>query len=946
MTTRRTFTLLLLTVLAMLACVPLARAAEPEATERMAVPQPVNLLRNGSFEGGLLYWHNTNENKRLVEEGKVGRYALRIDGDWVASAPWPAKRDGTYTVSFWAKAVEGEANVGVAMAPSAREEAVNAGRLWSKKAGQSAKLTEEWQRISFTWPTDVPTTGFWPQPHYMVHFGGKGILIDGVTVVEGDKGTADYLPRRAVEVVAECQNLPGYAGAKGNIFEQDAEAQVAAHVSNPGPRKRDITIRWQLMDYEGVDPVAGDASGGDAGKAIDEKLTLDPGQTISLIKPLKLTARGLVLARVSVLDGNGEVIDSSDFPLTTLPYPANATKPDMRQRFGGSFAGGTGVLDKFQRLGFGWTRWYPGQKWHDFEPEEGKYNWQDDKFQIAFDRGVACHITLYGWPKWIMDKDLPLPRDMRWKADDARWSNLENLTAWDKFIVAITDHFRGKPVVFEISNEPGFDKWDNHLAEYVKFNERTAALIKKTDPKALVMLDNVYTNPSRPNSRLLKDGDLTNIDLWSWHDYHGGWLNDAQGITRIRQMLDEAGTNPGKGKHIEIWFNEGWAFTNTAVDEPIACTSLTSAQSTNAIFDSVAEMTVAGQEKTVLFHTAYESHGMSFWDYSGPGTMLWDWYNNPMPLVAAWNVLNYHIGVSDEVGLVRPPSANFAIFHDLRNDRGVVIAYADRGAKEDVTVELPDLGKGLLIEDAMGNHQPAPRKLVLSKTGRPALLYNPEARTSGKAFYEKLEGLDRKHSGFVSQGEGGVTEWRLPATWEGKEKGKPDGGVVEADGKPVWKAEQVWPADPMKAENYRPLVWGGTQWSASADGVGGQPQFQIKDDAAEFGTRAPHGTPPALRTAALSFVVPADGDYQVLGTASARMWDSKNKTDLLILRRTGQSVELVKQLEIGNGEKKGFEGVKLTAKAGDIISLVPRIQGMYAGGTLWVRDLRITGGKR
>ena len=64
-----------------------------------------------------------------------------------------------------------------------------------------------------------------------------------------------------------------------------------------------------------------------------------------------------------------------------------------------------------------------------------------------------------------------------------------------------------------------------------------------------------------------------------------------------------------------------------------------------------------GQEKTVLFHTAYETHGMSFWDYSGPGTMLWDWYDYPLPLVPAWNVLNHHIGTTIRHDLP-PDSAN------------------------------------------------------------------------------------------------------------------------------------------------------------------------------------------------------------------------------------------------------------------------------------------------
>lgn len=90
-------------------------------------------------------------------------------------------------------------------------------------------------------------------------------------------------------------------------------------------------------------------------------------------------------------------------------------------------------------------------------------------------------------------------------------------------------------------------------------------------------------------------------------------------MTRMRAALDELGA-----KHVELWFNEGWSFTNTAVDQPIAATHLASAQSSNALFDSVAELTAAGQEKTILFITGYEDHGTSFWDYYGPGSSLCD----------------------------------------------------------------------------------------------------------------------------------------------------------------------------------------------------------------------------------------------------------------------------------------------------------------------------------
>ena len=572
---------------------------------------PENLLRNGSFEGGTLYWHQVKApDQTLVKDAKVGEYALRIAKGNVMSAPFVAERGQPMTVSFFVKG-EKPGRVGVQMPPSAREPGTKAKRLWMREAEQSAEITTEWKRVAFTWMADVPADGFWPNPHYLVQIGGydQPILIDGVTVTVGKEGTPAYVPRREIEVVAECTNLPGWDGAAGNAFDKGATAQMVAHVANPGAQPREVTVRWQLVDYEGEAAVA---------PAVDKKVTLAAGQTYSAPTPLPLTRQGFVYARLSVLDEKGAVIDKSDFPLTSIPYPKAATKPDFRERFGGSFAGGLQMLQKYQRLGFGWTRWFPETKWQFFQPKAGEpFNWHQDKFDLAAKHGVSQHVVLYGWPPGLMDKEhsgQPLPLDMKWPANDPRWDDLTIETAWDKFVKAAATHFKGQSVIFEIENEPEFDKWEKFHPEYAQFNIRTAKLIRATDPAAKIMVNNVYGIPSPVNAAFFKAGGLKYIDVVSWHDYHAGWLSDAQGIKRMRQNMDEAG-----GKHVEIWFNEGWAYTNTAVDEPIACTHLTAAESTNAHAASVAEMTIAGQEKTILFHTGYEDHGQSFWDYSGPG---------------------------------------------------------------------------------------------------------------------------------------------------------------------------------------------------------------------------------------------------------------------------------------------------------------------------------------
>ncbi len=909
---------------------------------------PENLLRNGSFEGGLLYWHQIDpKNDTLVRDAAVGEFALRIAKGNVMSAPFVAVRGEPVTVSFFVKG-EKPGRVGVQMPPSAREVGTKAHRLWQREAEQSAEIGTEWRRVSFTWKADVPPDGFWPNPHYLVQIGGydQPILIDGVTVVLGKEGPPAYVPRREVEVVAECANLPGWDGAAGNAFDKGTTAQMVAHVSNPGAQPREVTVRWQLVDYEGETPVAA---------PVEKKVTIAAGKTLSEKTPLALTRNGFVFARLSVIDAKGTVLDKSDFPLTSIPYPKAATKPDFRERFGGSFAGGLQMLQKYQRLGFGWTRWFPETKWQYFQPKAGDaFDWHQDKFDLAARHGVSQHVVLYGWPPGLMDKEhsgQPLPLDMKWSTDDPKWDDLSIETAWDKFVKAAAAHFKGQSVIFEIENEPEFDKWEKHHGEYAKFNIRTAKLLRATDPKAKIMVNNVYGIPSAVNAAFFKAGGLKYIDAVSWHDYHAGWLTDATGIKRMRQNMDEAG-----GKNVEIWFNEGWAYTNTAVDEPIACTHLTAAQSTNAQADSVAEMTVAGQEKTILFHTGYEDHGQSFWDYSGPGTLLWDWYGYSLPLVAMWNVLNHHIGISDEVGFVRPPGANLCIFQDLRNGRGVLVAYADRESKEDAVVELPDAVQnypgqrfagavpGYVVEDLMGNATPlAGRRLVLSKTGRPSLLYLA-GNADGKAMLAALAPLDRKNASFVTAAPGAAPVFRLPPVWEGKAKDSSEGSVALASGQPIWKLEQLWPDDWKKSENFRPMTWNGTDWNVKEGGFGGQPGANLKDGTLSFGTRAPHGkdNDRHLRTAGLTFIAPRAGTYRLHGTVSARMWDSGNKTTLHLLKKTADGVGPVGEVTIPNGGEIALEGQTVELAIGQELTLLPQIDGMFAGGDCKLKDFSIS----
>jgi len=879
-----------------------------------------NLVRNGSFEGSLLYWHNTDaEHRRLVRgPAAAGAYSLRIEKGWVMSAPIACRPGGAFTVSFFVRG-DREGEVHVQMPPSAREVGQRAKRLWCREARQSAKIGTAWKRVSFTAKADVPQTGFWPHPHYMIMIEGSVPLhVDGVTVRLGEAGTQQYVPRRAVEVLSDCPDLPGYEG-HGNLLARGATVRLTAHAHNPGARPRDVTLRWQLVDYEGVRPVS---------EAVERRVTIPPDKALSPTVPMKLTATGCVLARVTAAI-DGKEVDRSDLPITSLAYAFGPRKPDGRERFGGSFFGPPSAR-LGSRLGLAWSRWFPHTKWQDHQPAgPDAFHWFDKELDELEGLGISTHLVLYGWPKWAMDKTHPLPKDMRWPADDPRWDDLFVRTAWDRYIDAAVAHYQGRAVIFEIENEPELDRWEKYRDEYARFTIRTARRIKRADPNARVMVNNVYGIPSGLNRHLLERGGAKWIDIISWHDYHEGWLADASAMKRMRARLDALG-----GRHIEIWFNEGWAFTNTAVDEPIACTRLTAAESTNAMVCSIAELTAAGQDKTILFHTGYAKHGMSFWDYSGPGTMLWDWYSYPLPLAAAWNVLAHHVGLSERVALVRPEGANFCIFQDLRNGRGVMVAYADRASKADVTVELP-MG-GLIAEDAMGNAAPlAGRTLTLSRTGRPVFLYDA-AGTAGKAFAARLAPLDRKHASFVSRG---GASYRLPPTWEGTVKGSPEGNPARAGGTAVWRLDQVWPPEPNDPAHYRPLVWRDGWWVPRTDSFGDQPKAERKDRGVRLEFRARHGTPKAERICGLVFLAPKAGRVTFAGSARMRLWDGRNPVRLTLLHKTPKGAAEMAALKLVAGKAVPLAGFAAKVAAGDELVLLPRIDGMFTGGDVVLLDV-------
>jgi hypothetical protein len=72
------------------------------------------------------------------------------------------------------------------------------------------------------------------------------------------------------------------------------------------------------------------------------------------------------------------------------------------------------------------------------------------------------------------------------------------------------------------------------------------------------------------------------------------------------------------------------------------------------------------------------------------------------------------------------------------------------------------------------------------------------------------------------------------------------------------------------------------------------------------------------------------------------MWDSKNKTTLHLLKKTADGVEKVGGITIAHGGETALDGQSVALAAGEELTLLPQIDGMFAGGDCKLKGFSIS----
>jgi len=196
-------------------------------------------------------------------------------------------------------------------------------------------------------------------------------------------------------------------------------------------------------------------------------------------------------------------------------------------------------LDELQQLGIHIVR--RGLLWHNIEKKKGEYDFSayDELVNGVEKRGMVLLATL------ALNNEKLHPHV----------KEPEGRKAFIAYVKATMEHYKGKPIIWEIWNEPNIATfWGKHgthnskeyAAEYYGLVKALVPEMKKVDPDCLVVAGSVsgmWSASWQWTEYIFDMGILkTGIDGWSHHPYSlPRPESHLEGYARLRQMFVKAG---------------------------------------------------------------------------------------------------------------------------------------------------------------------------------------------------------------------------------------------------------------------------------------------------------------------------------------------------------------------------------------------------------------------
>jgi hypothetical protein len=925
------------------------------------------LIRNGSFEGSVKYACQGGEWRPLAgrilvdsETAAVGQYSLRkrvvpIDSpyfnDSVEFAPFLCRRDALYCVSFYAKADADGATVEAwvrGMHPSDNEKW---GEYPSTKGPRP--LRAEWRRYRFFFAASrLPLAPEVANSYYLSvrAVGCQQFWLDGVQVEEVpgfDAPTVSAMAKKGgaipddvagfptafklhapVEVCAEAVNLPEH-----NLYtDEHAVAEVRASIVNDAVPRR-MKVSWTLLDHRNR-PLR---------KPSSREKDLAPHEVWLPTETVPLEFKGAYLVRVIVSEPRtAQVINSSDEPVTRLPFDLRGTGNEFDQRFGIALSFskpkvplrsnlGLGLL---RRMGFRWVR-NASPDWAAVEPRRGDWDWSQADYDVEFAReqGFRQFVTIGFYPPWAGGGKFPTtaPADMQWGPDDPRWDDLGTETSFDAYLKNLAARYKGRVEIYQFGNETTAS--DGPVVDpkvVFRLCRRATRIIRGIDPSAKILGGNMlYVWNVGFWADVLRAGGLDDMDFFGW-DFDC-FVKDGIGsgvMDQLNAVLKKEGGRSIPLFNYESGWGSGWMQDYPA--DPIGGARLDNGAIPDEMARSLVSIFAGGTGHFILHLTAYPENLMgSFWSCTRWPTQLYDEQERPRVTLAAYSTIIHYLGLSEFAGPVsrRDWGLEGYAFRDRKGKRAVVAYWSTQPSRQDRPLPLTVPTAVLTSADVMGRERPLPRD-------------------SSGAFRAEVK-ADRAVTFLVGPPGAGVETLAAafrnlpekPIHFPAFTSGQPT-GVDRLGG--AWRVAFVPKVDLDAERRFEevPKVIDGIKWHPA-----GTPHAwaTIKGDGAEIdlGSHGPTGKPGFENASVLIFTPPRAGRFSVSGVARV-YGGEKNRTRVFLGKvRENHTYESIAFTESSVGETEFLEiqkGKPITLGHGESLVL-----GAYRSEWHWYGGANIAG---
>jgi len=692
---------------------------EPPAkrfTETVPLATAVNLLPNTSFECGTSGWGSIADLpgwggnlNLLVGEVDAGSgkfhassfkialtpemlpvfyfdyfplYCVPVKAPLLANRGWIAAESGTaYTLSAYMKA-DREGLIGVLCANQA----------FQRSLRRQFELTTEWKRYAFTFqPRAAQIFVALGLDLEASHREAGTVWIDAVQL-EKDAEATPYSVRAAVEVGLEANQL-------GGIFPYGDEPQMSATVFNASEAAKSVTLNVRTTDFD-------DATVHNAAITRD----VPPGRAVQVPVPCGARRKGFYRLHLNADDADVALTEPMRFAIID-PYG----KPDSL--FGMNHAyPWVHLLDLSKQIGLCWFRDW-SLKWHDVEPEKGKFTFtrSDEQINRVLEQGLNV-IALLPFPSanWSSSAGPDAKTTGNYPAGLERIAAMpRDLDEFAGYVRSTVEHYQKRLRVWEILNEPIFTSYalprakGYQAADYVRLLRAAYQAVKETDADALV-IGGIAGGPATYTQEFIEADGLRWLDALNLHVYPGLTTPDAyeEPLQQLREKMRSAGADK------PIWFTEGAYYADDDMPfEPFDSTWL-----------KPAESEIEAAEWQVKFNTLLLAYGAQKIIYhSGtPGSLnnenlagiLFEWGGAPRKMAVTQSAMaNLLVPPIRSLGPLKGPETTKA--YGFETDGHTVIV---TWAKEDApATEISLAGKTWRAVDLQGNELKGGRVLLAER---------------------------------------------------------------------------------------------------------------------------------------------------------------------------------------------------------------------------------------